>query len=117
MGQVGWRILDLHPEWVSLREGRTGMGVRFLCPTHHSAHAQDDILAGHELRIWFSNPCDGGPPANLWPRAWRTGDSFETMTLAPEGSPLGDPFEYGSCGRFWIADGELAIASDGTIGP
>ena len=78
------RLTDLRPNWVGAGgvttdmsgqpvSARRGVGVTFNCP------------CGCESRLYvpFSNPLDGGPAIEeRW--GWqRTGDTFETLTLAP----------------------------------
>lgn len=69
------RLVDLEPTWSFDRAGRQGMGVSFLCPCCRKT----TIFAP------FKNPIDGGAPG--WPDRkchWqRTGETFETLTLAP----------------------------------
>jgi hypothetical protein len=73
------KLTDLDPNWIVDREGRTGMGVTFRCPCRPGCDTY--------LGVWFANPIDGGPPASAElmpkPRWQRSGESFETLTLAP----------------------------------
>lgn len=71
------KLVDLDPEWWTITDGRTGMGITFLCP-----HCNTQYLG-----VWFANPTDGGTPAPPdcfpIPRWNRVGDTFETLTLHP----------------------------------
>lgn len=71
------KLTDLDPHWATTTEGRTGMGIVFLCP-----HCREQHLA-----VWFANPTDGGEPAaegiDPKPRWHRTGKTFDALTLAP----------------------------------
>lgn len=55
------------------------MGLTFRCPCR--------LDCAQYLGVWFANPLDGGPPAGPGipplPRWRRTGDTFETLSLAP----------------------------------
>ncbi len=77
------RLVELEPRWIIDGAGangtaRHGMGVTFYCPACGPEHS---------LLVWFLNPIDGGPPAlperKPLPRWRRTGNTFETLTLAP----------------------------------
>lgn len=66
------------------------MGVNFWCP--HCADVDLPTLLAqlaksntsfHIISIAFENPLDGGPPAPGRLHWKRTGDTFETLTLAP----------------------------------
>lgn len=99
------RLTELDPKWWA-EPGRRGQGVVFLCP-----HCRKTWLC-----VAFSNPLDGGHPWSLSPSPrplwavlypdtlargqvvvppgthWhRTGDTFDTLTLAPsvDASPAG----------------------------
>jgi hypothetical protein len=104
------RLTDLEPSWFTIGAGRHGMGLTFLCPVCRTQH----------LGIWFANPLDGGEPAppneRPYPRWKRTGDTFETMTLAPSvDASVGDksctPAADGTPRGHWhghIIDGAIA---------
>lgn len=67
------KLTELNPKWVSGVPGRSGMGIRLLCP----------LCRSEFLVVWFSHPIDGGPPVHgqhLWDRE---GDTFDTLTLRP----------------------------------
>jgi hypothetical protein len=70
-------LSELEPSWWTATEGRTGMGLAFLCP-----HCKTQMLG-----VWFANPLDGGPAATAdsspAPRWKREGETFETLTLTP----------------------------------
>jgi hypothetical protein len=73
--EVVQSLIDLEPRWLTSGDNRHGMGVSFRCP-----HCET------RLAVWFENPIDGGAsinPANHRGPLWkRSGDSFETLTLA-----------------------------------
>lgn len=77
------KLTDLHPQWYGMnaRHGvaeRKGLGLTCDCPCGERACAQ--------LAVAFANPLDGGPPDDWHGRKtlWqRTGEDFETLTLAP----------------------------------
>jgi Family of unknown function (DUF6527) len=73
---------------------RTGVGVQFDCPCGN--HDED-----HRCYVPFEHPIDGGPV--LERKGWqRTGDTFETLTLAPS------ILRVGGCGwHGWIRNGEV----------
>lgn len=80
-------LVDLEPTWIE-RGGRV-VGVRFYCPINDGNGPHTE---GHSVCVLFENPPDGGPahppdpgcPGNNRGRRWRrTGDTFETMSLAP----------------------------------
>lgn len=87
------RLVDLEPRWWA-DAGRRGQGLTFICPHCRSVR----------LGVAFTNPLDGGPPHRLAlddqlrfvhgaeysenpndaEACWtRTGEDFETLTLAP----------------------------------
>ena len=103
------RLVDLEPQWVGAggegitRNGvavpaREGIGLMCLCPCG----------CGVNLYVPFANPLDGGPPGNTQRPGWaRTGDTFDTLTLAP--SIFRNHPE--SCGwHGWIRNGEIVNA-------
>ena len=72
------RLADLDPKWIA-HTGRHGMGVMFRCPCGTEA-----CRYPNGLPIWFENPIDGGAPDLEVKNRWqRTGDTIETLTLAP----------------------------------
>ena len=90
---------------------RYGLGVEFFCPRHFPGPKK------HRLELWFHNPLDHGTPnpgATLL--AWRTGDNFVDITLAPGGVDLGEPFDFGECWKLWLVEGAVYISSDETPG-
>lgn len=83
---MGKRLTELNPRWVAAggegitnQDGspvpyRHGVGVSFDCPCG----------CGVKAYIPFTNPLDGGPAREDKEHTWnRTGDTFETLTLAP----------------------------------
>lgn len=73
------RALNPH---LAHRPDRTGVGVLFCCPIHPDCWVQ----------VQFNNALDGGAMFDPSAPAWdRTGDSFETMTLAPSIRVVGGP--------------------------
>lgn len=68
------KLTELEPRWCKQGEGpRQGMGITFLCP-----HCM-----GTRLAVFFKNPVDGGPPADV-ERLWtREGTTFEDLHLSP----------------------------------
>ncbi len=73
------KLIELDPVWIVDAIERKGMGICFSCLIHPD----------HFLGVWFQNPIDGGPPLppcgnpkkdNRW---YRTGETFEAMTLEP----------------------------------
>lgn len=102
------RLVDLDPRWcvdativlggvAKIFEGRIGMGLTFACPccvAKLSPELQAVVAQpGRELPpgvkveflgVWFANPIDGLPPTDDATCLWqRTGDAFDTLTLAP----------------------------------
>lgn len=86
------RLVDADPIWVgtgpnnTVSPNRHGIGVQFDCPIH------EDCLC----YVPFTNPLDGGAPVDFRPPAappsatWgRSGETFETLTLAPSIRRLG----------------------------
>lgn len=107
------RLTDLHPQWmdaggegISNADGnpapeRHGVGVLLDCPCGNR-----DV--GHQLYVPFANPLDGGPPMETGKNnGWqRTGDTFETLTLAPSILRI-----VPSCGwHGFITNGEVITA-------
>ena len=92
------KLVDLHPNWIISRGGigvlgeRRGMGIIFDCPVHASVPPADS-RCGCLVGVMFENPIDGGPKCDAScatrntkgePVYWqRTGETFETLTLAP----------------------------------
>lgn len=74
------RLVDLDPAWLVTTAQRDGMGISFKCPCGKPGC---DTYIG----VLFVNPVDGGPPAppEVDPRTrWlRTGETFDTLTIAP----------------------------------
>ncbi len=67
------RLSDLNPSFYDAHDGRKGIGILCDCP----CGSCDSLLA-----IPFDRPLDGEPPLDS--TTWkRTGDTFETLTLAP----------------------------------
>ncbi len=104
------RLVELEPRWFA-EPGREGQGVSFVCPHCAAASDRPDRV---RVAVAFANPLDGGAPISLaspilWPTLWppksvpdvttvppgvhwqRTGETFETLTLAPsvDASPAG----------------------------
>lgn len=82
---ISHRLVDLFGEWVHDRDGRR-VGVKFICPTCPAVEGAPTIA------VLFANPPDGGPPVPAGSslpgendgRRWqRSGDTIETLTLAP----------------------------------
>ena len=74
------RLVDADPRWVdtgprNTRDpNRKGIGISFECPLHEDCR----------LGAYFTNPLDGGPPFEPERPTWdRTGEDFESLTLAP----------------------------------
>lgn len=91
------RLVDLHPRWIRDHDAPIDarQGIGFDCPCC--------VGSGQRLAIFFANPLSSHPPANvsglghnarndaghlgdhhvgdvLW---WRTGVTFDTLTLTP----------------------------------
>lgn len=70
------RLTDLHPTFAA-ETGRHGQGIIFDCPNNIGEESS-------RIMIPFKQPLDGGAPfvdrTVLWDR---TGEDFETLTLAP----------------------------------
>jgi len=79
------RLVDLNPSWVnSGGEGITVAATGLPAPERNGIGIICDCPCGCDetLFVPFANPLDGGPSA--YPNGWqRTGDTFETLTLAP----------------------------------
>lgn len=85
------RLVDLHPRFfgnggagVTDREGqpvpeRLGVGLGFDCPCGKCDNEFTWVY------VAFTNPLDGGPPVHDEgePTWQRTGETFDTLTLAP----------------------------------
>lgn len=76
------KLTELHPRWTGYGEGENQIidGITFDCP-----HCQTQRLGVH-----FTPPIDRagwiakGTYITQWPLQWkRTGETFETLTLAP----------------------------------
>jgi hypothetical protein len=108
---VGRDLVELRPAWLATQKDRNQMGVEFDCPNHEGLD---------QLRFWFWNPCDGGPPPpisavdkELYPRlVYRLGGDFSTLTLAPLGANEAQPLcvyqhwqGYVAYGKVWNALG------------
>lgn len=67
--------------WIHAKPNRV-IGVAFHCPK---------ATCGWRLAVFFTNPPDGGPPIEHRVTRERTGDTFETLTLAagPNTCPCG----------------------------
>lgn len=95
------RLADLHPRWGTWSGGTTRIEVSFDCPVHGKAH---------RVIVPFVNPLDSGRPVmrtHLW---FRTGETFDTLTLTPsidytkyDNGELRDP----TCWHGWITNGEV----------
>ncbi len=89
------RLADLNPRWGNRDHARTErVGVWFDCPGECCSNKvsmvdrSGYVPSEHEKeRIWvpFANPLDGLSPVSDAPEfGWqRTGETFETLTLAP----------------------------------
>lgn len=100
------RLTDLNPrflraggEGISLADGspapeRHGVGIIMDCPCGNADE-------NHQLYVPFLNPIDGGP--TIEPNGWqRTGDTVDTLTLAPS------ILRHGACKwHGWIRDGAV----------
>lgn len=85
------KLVDLNPRWVGAggsditQNGqpvpeRHGVAITFDCPCGR----RDDNDHAARLCIEFTQPLDGGPALRNDGHTWnRTGDTFETLTLAP----------------------------------
>lgn len=78
------RLTDLDPHWVTFAHvaDKTDFrfGVTFLCP--HCRDVRLCALFDPPIAPGADLPGMGWPPANM--RMWqRTGDTFDTLTLAP----------------------------------
>ena len=87
------RLTDLSPRW-GAEHGRHGQTLFMRCP----------VCRTRDVAIPFMNPIDGGRAVENRTRLWhRTGDTFDTLSIAPE--------VVGACcwsGR--IVDGEVVNA-------
>lgn len=113
------RLVDLDPVWIE-RGGR-GVGVRFICPINDGAGPHHE---GHSVAVLFENPSDGGPAHpndeqctgnNRGRRWWRTGSTFQELTLSPsldcttsEGCPKSDHAQcsHAHCWHGFVTSGE-----------
>lgn len=91
------KLKDLSPKWAVDADiviggkaqhfpGRKGMGITFACPHCVAVHPGVLERGGpvQFLGVWFANPIDGKPATDDAKHLWqRTGNSFETLTLAP----------------------------------
>lgn len=105
------KLTELDPQWVgaggegiSDKDGnpvpeRHGVGVLFDCPDG----------CGFPCYVSFQNPLDGGPPHDASRPLWtRTGEAFETLTLAPS---ILRAKEKGGCGwHGFVTNGEMSGA-------
>jgi hypothetical protein len=81
---MSMRLTDLSPRWYGHPDGRTGLGLTFVCPHCHAKNLQDPFVPTR-LAIPFANPLSASTPepngnGHIWQR---TGDTFETLTLTP----------------------------------
>ena len=71
-------LVDMEPRWVT-QDGQR-VGLSFACPS--CAPAPAESVHGGRVAVFFDPPLDPGPPSPV-PSWKRTGDTFETITLAP----------------------------------
>lgn len=76
------RLVDLDPHWMVDEIGRR-LGVSFVCPKGCPDTFWGNGFCGGRVYVPFKQPLDGAPvPASG--RGWdRTGETFDTLTLAP----------------------------------
>lgn len=105
-------LVDLEPRWVGAGgEGVTQDGQPV--PERHGVGITCNCPCGCDrpLFVGFANPLDGGPAYDPRERAqWqRTGDTFETLTLAPsiQRRKIGDD---GCTWHGFITNGEIEHA-------
>lgn len=113
------RLIELHPAWIGAggpgifnadntpAMPRSGIGLMFDCPKGCPCDSEDHRVERHFVA--FANPLDGGPPFEPGRPMWtRTGDDFETLTLAPS---IHSVIEKGGCGwHGFITNGEVTGA-------
>jgi hypothetical protein len=94
------RLTELNPLFLGDSERTIGVGVLFDCPC---GNADEE----HRCYVPFANPIGPGPLKTQ--QGWqRTGESFETLTLAP--SIWRHP-DRGGCGwHGFIRNGEVSKA-------
>lgn len=97
------KLVELHPAWL----GDNRHAIVFDCPVHIGGECD-------RQRIWvpFEPPLDPGPLAQS-PIHWaRSGDSFDTLTLAPS-IRYRDSDENGQLREHWhgfVTNGEVTNA-------
>lgn len=73
------KLAELSPKFMTIDEKR--VGLVFLCPICKGTKQNNPDDHCHHVGVRFSNPLDGAP---AYPRGWhRTGETLETITLAP----------------------------------
>lgn len=81
------KLVDLHPEWYGSHERQqrgepNRLGIVFDCPKCAAAGTLATCTLWGRIHVPFANPLDGTPA--LYPNGWqRTGENFESLTLAP----------------------------------
>jgi hypothetical protein len=100
-----YRLVDLKPAWLPTESAteRWRTGIKFRCP----------LCPEHNLVFWFANPADKGEAMPEKALFWMPdGSAFHDLTLAQEGSTVGDPacFDRSDHGRVWVVEGEVYIA-------
>lgn len=102
------RLTDLNPRWV----GHGGNGYldkdRQPVPWRHGVGVSFECPCGCDQRCFvnFKNPIDGGPHVDCSGPFWqRTGETFETLTLAP--SILRDRAKGGCGWHGFIREGQI----------
>jgi hypothetical protein len=84
------KLEHLDPLWV---DGESwGCGVSLRCPIH-----QD-----HRIQLTFSQCCGGHAPPAQSEAYYRTGSSFDTLTLFPS-------VDIPGCGRMTLTAGEFEV--------
>lgn len=110
------KLTELDPRWVgSGGEGvtqdgkpapeRHGVAISFICPC--GTHPRDEEYETDRCVVPFNNPLDGGARVDTGAGSYweRTGDTFETLTLAPSIQRVGGCKWHGQ-----IQNGEIVPA-------
>lgn len=101
---MGVPLRVLRPQWLA-GAGRERMGLELDCPRHPD---------GERIQVWFSNPGDQGPPAEvdgmrLLHVASDEEDGLDGLTLLPFGGAAYRPIRLGHW-YGWLIEGELSEA-------
>jgi hypothetical protein len=92
-------LAEFNPQWCGLLRPSSGEALELDCPK---------CGPSHRLRVNFSNPVDGQPPAAWLNPTWkREGATFDTLTIEPS-------IQY-PCFHGWIEDGQVIDLAESKV--